>query len=47
MANYRPALILSCRHCVFNDFDYSEAVKTIYNGRGAGRATRSGAKLNR
>ena len=45
MANYRPVLIPSYRHCIFNDSDYSEAVKTIYSGRGPGRTTRSAAKI--
>ena len=47
MANYRPALILSYRDYMFNDFDYSEAVKMIYSGRGPGRTTTSAAKLSR
>ena len=47
MANYRPALILSYRHCVFNDFDYHPVVKTIYSARGQGRTTTSDAKLSR
>ena len=46
MANYRPALILSYRDYMFNDFDYSEAVKMIYSGRGPGRTTTSAAKLS-
>ena len=47
MANYRPALILRYREYMFNDFDYSEAVKMIYSGRGPGRTTRSAAKISR
>ena len=47
MAKYRPALILSYRDYMFNDFDYSEAVKMIYSGRGPGRTTTSAAKLSR
>ena len=47
LAHYRPALILSCRHCMFNDFDYHPVVKTIYSGRGPSRTTTSAAKLSR
>ena len=47
MATSPTALIQSYRECVFDGSDYSEAVKTVYNGLRTGRLTRSATKICR